>query len=741
MTQQYLPDEIPIDQFKGELVPFEKVQNNLQSNHNQPDIQTQEQDEIPIEQFKGEIVPLTRIDLLGMIAKTGSEIVGDTKDRFNEQKVKLIEDFSRQLSRKEREGWVSDILKSFIKEPAKALGSVADSVTTDPYNFAADTSKETIDDKKTSSQYLPFTMKSQDVKPLINPEGFDRTDISFEKGMGKGVDYATGGMTDSDYQSKAFENVGGGMRFLTQVATPGGFKKLVDRIGWDTTAKIAGILGSTDPKVLMGAFAFGATDKALEDDPSMLKRLGLSAGAALGTEAVVSAVAGGIKNPQKVLQMAKDLPYKAAKIGLGITKGNFNKDIAKAFVESGMEAPVSAVTDSKIVAFANKIIGKIPYLAEFVSKRHQALEGQFKEKVTSLGEGIGKQKTDDVAEEIGNAFSKMRELAGEGNVMDISQSLGVAENIVNQLKKAKANDDPSKAVISYLEDVLSGYKGGNASADEMLKNLLSDHWYNSLPQVQKQNFLKALHVAENEKVTTVDAMIEQYQQLNGKMSDKKLFSSENGKRTLNMLHKFRNALNNDFAKYGVENPAFNQARTEANELFSKVKKRQKWDEFWEKYTNHTEDTNRYKQLHEALNKPEVKTELSKLLGEDTLDNLQLLTKAAKGMAKSKLNDPQPSGTEIMRTIKEWISFGANAFASGTLDPTTLTITSSLGATAWALQSKNFVKKLVEFSERPTQSKAELLEKILKKNTGLGFVELQNEISKATKDEKVSEGNR
>lgn len=710
-------DEVPFEQFKGEIIPFESLPKELKEPQSQNN-QAQEIDEVPFEEFKGEVVPLTRADLLGMIAKTGSEIVGEAKDRVNEQKVKLIEDFSRQLSRKEREGWVSDILKAFIKEPAKGLGANADAVK-DSALFTADAMGQP--NIGTDDLGMPLYSSSR-------PMDRNAPELPSVEGMaGKAVDYATGGMTDSDYQSKAFKNVGGGMHFLSQIAGVGGVEKLATKYGWDATAKIAGTLGSTDPKVLMGAFAFGATDKALEDDPSMLKRLGLSAGAALGTEAVVSAVAGGIKNPQKVVQMAKDLPYKAAKVGLGITKGNFNKDIAKAFVESGMEAPVSAVTDSKIVAFANKIIGKIPYLAEFVSKRHQALEGQFKEKVTSLGEGIGKQKTDDVAEEIGNAFSKMRELAGEGNVMDISQSLSMAENIVNQLKKAKANDDPSKAVISYLEDVLSGYKGGNASADEMLKNLLSDHWYNSLPQVQKQNFLKALHVAENEKVTTVDAMIEQYQQLNGKMSDKKLFSSENGKRTLNMLHKFRNTLNNDFAKYGAENPAFNEARTAANELFSKMKKRQQWDTFWEKYTNHTEDTNRYKQLHEALNKPEVKTELSKLLGEDMVDNLQLLTKAAKGMAKSKLNDPQPSGTEVMRTVKTWASGLITGLVNGTFDPVAMSTTVGLAATSWALGSKNFVKKLVEFSERPTQSKAELLAKILKKNTGIGFVELNRQL--------------
>lgn len=77
MKQQYLSDEMPIDQFTGELVPFEDVQGKIQSLQNQDDIQNQEPDEIPIDQFKGETKPLTRLDLLGMIAKTGSEIIGD----------------------------------------------------------------------------------------------------------------------------------------------------------------------------------------------------------------------------------------------------------------------------------------------------------------------------------------------------------------------------------------------------------------------------------------------------------------------------------------------------------------------------------------------------------------------------------------------------------------------------------------------------------------------------------------
>jgi len=728
MKNQF-PDEIPIEQFHGTIVPYD-------SSFEAPDIQGQQgqeviSDEIPIEEFKGELSTLTRMDLLGMIAKTGKEIVGDINSQVNQEKSKILEDLTRQLSKKDREGWVSDILKAFVKEPAKGLGANAD-VVKDSALFTADVMGQP--NIGTDDLGMPLYSSSR-------PMDRNAPELpSVENMAGKAVDYATGGMTDSDYQSKAFENVGGGMHLLSQIAGIGGVEKIATKYGWDATAKIASVLGSTDPKVLMGAFAFGATDKALEKDSEILERLGMSSGAALGTEAAVSAVAGGIKNPQKVIQMAKDLPYKAAKIGLGITKGNFNKDIAKAFVEAGMEAPVSAVTDSKIVAFANKIIGKVPYLAEFVSKRHQKLEGQFKEKINSLGEGIGKQKTDDVAEEIGDAFAKMREHAGEGNVMDISHSLGVAESIINQLKKAKANDEPSKATIAYLEEIISGYKGGNASSEEMLKELLSSHVYNSLTQTQKQNFLKALNVAENEKITTVDAMIEQYQQLNGKMSDKKLFASENGKRTLNMLHRFRNALNNDFAKYGVENPAFNESRTAANELFSKVKKRQKWDEFWEKYTNHTEDTNRYKQLHEALNKPEVKTELSKLLGEDTVGNLQLLTKAAKGMAKSKLNDPNPSGTDTMNTIRGWASLIMTGLANGTFDPTIMTSTAGLAATTWVLQSKNFVKKLVEFSERPTQDKAELLQKILKKNTGIGFAELQKELVETNKKSERKDDN-
>jgi hypothetical protein len=731
------PEEIPLEEFHGTIIPYDS---SMESAGN-PTTQGQDAfpEEIPIEEFKGELSTLTRMDLLEMIAKTGKEIVGDIHSQVNQEKTKMIEDLTRQLSRKDREGWVSDILKAFIKEPVKGLGSLADSYTTDPYNFAADTSKETIDDQKTASQYLPFTMKSQDVKPLINPEGFDRTDISFERGMGKAVDYATGGMTDSEYQSKAYENMGGGMHLLSQIASMGGIKKLATKYGWDNIAKIAGVLGSTDPKVLMGAFAFGTTDKYLENDPSMLKRLGMSTGAALGTEAVVSAVAGGIKNPRKVIQTVKDLPYKVAKVGLGITKGNFNKDIAKAFVDAGMEAPVSAVTDSTLVSWLNKLTKRIPYLAEKISERHRALESQFKAKVETVGDSIGAKKTDDVAEAISSSFAKMRELAGEGNVMDISDSLKVAEDIITQLKKAKANDDPSKAVISYLEDIIAGYKGGEASGEKMLQEILSSHQYNSMSQAQKQNLLKALNVAESKGITTVDAMIEQYQQLNGKMSDKNLFSSENGKRTLNLLHRFRNSLNNDFSKYGIENPAFNEARTEANKLFTQVKKREKWDAFWEKYTNHTEDTKRYKALSEALHDPKVKEELSNLLGEDTVDNLELLTKAAKGMAKSKLNDPNPSGSTIETQAKaffsKWTGIVANGFA-GALDLSKLvytgSVTGGLVATSWALKSKNFVRKLVEFSERPTQSKAELLQKILKENTGLGIAELNKEMDSLKK---------
>lgn len=735
MKQQYLSDEIPIDQFKGELVPFEDIQSQIQSPQNQLDIQNQEPDEIPIEQFKGETKPLTRLDLLGMAAKTGMEIVNDNQANVEKTIHNGKEEIFRQLSKKEKNGIVSDLLKVFIKSPLKGAGKAID-VFKDAALFTADAMGQSNigTDDLGMPQYSSNIPMSRNAPELPSMEGVG----------GTLANTITRGMTDSEFSEtgKQFhlEEIASGMDLLGQLATPGGISKLAAKYGWNGVSKIAGFLGSTDPKVLAGAFAFGTTDKAIEDDTGTLEKLGLSTGVALGTQAAVSAVAGGIKNPQKVVQMAKDFPYKAAKVGLGITKSNFNKDIAKAFVDNGFEPPVSAVTDSKIVAFANKIIGKIPYLAEFVSKRHQALEGQFKDKITSIGEKIGPVKDDATIESVSNAFSKMRELAGEGNVMNISNSLKIAENIVTQLKKAKANDDPSKAAISYLEEIISGYKGSQGSANDSLKSFLEGDLFKNMAPVQKENTLKALNVVEKEGVATVDAMIEQYQQLNGKMGDKKLFTSDNGKRTLNLLHKFRSSLNKDFEAYGAKNPAFNQARMEANELFSNMKKSEQWDAFWNKYNNNTQDTKRYKALTEALHDQKVKNELSKLLGEDMVGNLELLTKAAKGMAKSVLNDPQPSGTEIMRTIKEWISGLSTALANGTFDPTVMATTAGLGATAWALQSKNFVKKLIEFSDRPTQNKAEFLTKILQKNTGVGFAEIQKEFLKTRKtNERKNDG--
>lgn len=727
MRQQSLPDEIPLDQFQGKLLSSEEVKQYFSNRNQHPvaDVQAtpeinQQPDEIPLDQFQGELKELSKIDLLKLGGKAAFDVGKDIHQGADQKREEVVNDLLRQISRKEREGFISDLLKAFIKEPAKGVGASADRVK-DAALFTTDAMGQ----PNIGTDDLGMPHYSSNMPMFRNAPEMP----SMEKAAGSAVDTATLGMTDSEYSNPSMEVFGSGMNTLGQLAGPGGVSKLAEKYGWAGLSKVAGFLGSVDPKVLMGAMAFGATDKALEKEPHVLKRLGLDTTAALGTEAVVAGAIGGYKNPRKVVEMVKNAPYRAAKIGLGITKGNFNKDIARAFVDAGMEAPVSAVTDSKIVAFANKIIGKVPYLAEWVSKRHQKLEGQFNERITSLGEKIGPMKDDAIALATDQAFESMRKIAGEGNVMDVRHSLGVAEKIVMQLKKAAANDPASTTVINTLGSIIKRYKGDVGSGNEDLKKFLQSDMFKNMAPVQKENTLKALNIVESEGVATVDAMIEQYQQLNALMKRKDLFTLNDGG-TLKLLHKFRNALNNDFAAYGKDNPAFDKVRTEAHQLFSKVKKREEWDTFWNKYNNNTQDTKRYKSLHESLHDPKVKHELSKLLGEDMVGNLELLTKSAKGMAKSVLNDPQPSGTEIMRTIKVLIGYMA-----GQGEPFYgLATATGLVATTWALQSKHFVKKLVEFSERPSDNMARYLERLLRKNTGLGIVALNNELDKLQKDE-------
>jgi hypothetical protein len=606
--------------------------------------------------------------------------------------------------------WVSDVFKAFVKEPAEGVASNLDDVKN-----AALFMIDALGQPNIGTDDLGMPRYSS-----LRPLDRNAPELpSVEKAAGKVVE----SLTDAEYHDETYKAIGGGMRMLSKIAGFGGASKLAARYGWEGVSAVAEFLGSTNPKNLAGAFGFGVTDKVLEDDPSVLHRLGMSTGAALGTEAALSAV----MNPRQALQKVANVPYRMAKVMLGINKENFKQDIAKAFVEAGMDAPVSAVTDSKTVAHVNKIIETTPFFAGYVKKRHKGVEEQFTHKIKSSSEKIGERDSGagEVQQAIEDAFAKMDALAGEGNIMDVSHSLRVAEKAVHQLKKAGGHDDSSKNALSFLEDVLHHYKGGDASSEKMLQEMLSSSSYTSLTQQQKQNFLKALQVAESEQVTTVDAMIEQYKQLNGKMSDKNLFVGDNGKRSLNLLHQFRKALNEDFATYGAQHPAFHEARNEANALFSRVKKRQEWDAFWEKYTNATRDTYGYGSLHKALSTPAVARKLSTLLGDNAVENIRILEKVSKGMIQSKLNDPNPSNSGYVVALSKYLVSLSQAFAKGQFSPA-LTATVGMGITTWALQSKHFVKKLVEFSERPTQTGAERLERMIKKHTGLGIAALTQE---------------
>lgn len=623
----------------------------------------------------------------------------------------------------------NDLLRIAVKAPAATVGSLADMVTTLPYNLGVAGYNALTGDNKPQSKTLEHVAE-------------------------EGIDTVTGGKT------KGGGPIYEGTKLALSLAIPGATgAKLVQKAvqaGKEVpkAVKALNFFGSTDPKVIASAVPAGAAmEIARKNDAGLLTEMGIGVGTGLAAQRALTGAVG-LSNFRKrpgdalmaagdalkgVASSAKELPYKIAKVGLGIkksnfiTKSNFNEDIAKAFLEAGLQAPVSAVTDSRIVGLANKTLSKVPYLAEWVSKRHKELEEGFTKYRNDLGEKIGPQKTDAISKQTSSLFKEMIKLAPEGALMDISGSVKKAEEIVSQLRKAASNDSPSKKTIEFLEPFLARYKEGKGTDSESLINFVKSDFFKNMGETQKQSALKALNISELQGVAPTNHIVEQYQQLNSFMGEKDLFKGDNGKRNLNLLHEFRRSLKADLAIYGKENPEFDKVRKQANKLFSQTKKRQEWDRFWEKYQNATQDTQRYKPLTEALHKTEVKEKLTRLLGKDLAHNLEIITKASKGMAKSALNDPNPSGTELQRMVNRWGSMMMNTLTGGGASLATgspvplLLMLGGPASVAWALQSRNFVKKLVEYSEKPSVQKGKILERIVMKNTGLTLEELNKDL--------------
>lgn len=675
-----------------ELSSFEKGRSNntISSNESYPDTL----DDLGA-------VSLTKMEALEGLAKTTMGLKDDIKNNAEKTIHNGKEEMFRQLSKKEKNGIVSDLLKVFVKSPLKGAGKAADMMTTDPYNFAADTSKETIKDDRIANRYLPFTLKSENVKPIVNPEGFDRTNISFKGAMERSADALTGGMTDSEFSEtgKKFhlEEITSGMELLSQLATPGAISKLAAKYGWNGISKIAGFLGSTNPKVLAGAFAFGATDKALENDTGTLERLGLSTGAALGTEAALTAVAGGIKNPQKALKPVASL--------LGLGKNRLDVEAVDAGKRIGVDLFPAAVTDAPQTALGQQVVNKTPVFGNYLKKSVDETTKQYQSAFDRMLDKVAPKLEREFEEQANLIYAPTKKLIRPKDMVDYSSVIEGAKKLKYELKSPNKSE-PTKALEKYLDEIIEYTEGAVKKAD-------LPQGFDKMPKNIQQKVLGELKQG-NQNISVAEALRHKIE-LNKIMRDRNIFDRIDTDSQA-LLKIIKRDVDRALMKYGNQhNKAWLESLKKSDLEYGKMAKRKNLEEaLLDKVYDATTGNPKYNGLIKALSNPKSQKFLKNSLGQEQYNSLKDFIKVGQALDRVNRNIPNPSGTAI---VSSSIGLLTSIWNFG-LTPNLAGGAAGAGLLTYLLKSKEFVKTATKFAKNPTDPLAKRLEKIVKENTGL-----------------------
>lgn len=496
---------------------------------------------------------------------------------------------------------------------------------------------------------------------------------AIDKGIDSATDYYTKTPEDQKYINEA-------LKFGSSFATGGGLAK----VGNKALSTIGKFTGNTNKTQIAGASALGGTALYLSDQGATgAESLGGGLVANLGVNALPT-VAGGTKN----------ILAKGALSAVGLGKNKLNLDVAKAAKELDVPLSSANVSNGKTILLADKFLSKVPFIGIDDAKRQTVIgERILKHLDNAYDSIINSKELIGVEDRIKSLYNKSREMLPEDAKIIPQKTLDAAEKLKSNIKTLSPSTDEKK-LLSEINNITSSLSSGEQITVEYLvgtKRSLND---------------------------TIRWDIQE-------------------KGVKNLLKNVQTSLKEDIAEYGKKNPEWYKYFTEADNLYSKVAKREQlYKLLGNKAESSTTGEITYNNLSKILNDNKSKDKLQRLVEPQVFSKLEKLGKVSRTMAiKSK----SPSSMSNIGITEKFI-WGLTGVGSYANLP--LTATSILGITSIAhlLTNKKTLDLAIKFAENATPYNTLEFSKKMKAITGYTPITLIREVQKLEQNKQEESGN-
>ncbi len=401
-------------------------------------------------------------------------------------------------------------------------------------------------------------------------------------------------------------------------------------------------------------------------------------------------------NPNNLLTNLKNLPEAPARITnkiFGLSPRRLNVEAAQAARDLGIDLPAAALTDSKLTALADQLVGKTPYFGNKLQKKYIDSENQIKGVLNKIYDETGPVRTDELNSKIANLYEKADSLIPSE-----------AKSKPIHLKKAIDSIEPKlkeTAILSPDREKLGNILSKIKEEIEPTSKLVSEFGSIKLP-IQDYEVKKLLGTKVN-------------------LND--IINWDEVRGVKGLAKDLQKATKKDLEEYGKTNPEWLASFKSADNLFGKAAKREKLEELLGKSTNNATDTLSYNALSKAINSKKTNLLIKKQVDSDTFEKIQKLGKVVKALAIKNRNIPNPSGSGIINAI-------GGVLSSYYYPPEVVGAVIGTAGLTKVLTDKKLLDLALKYAEKPTKVNSIAFNKHIKDLTGYSAIALSKELNRS-----------